>query len=106
MLIIKRLLNWCEIVGYAKASAELSRQGFHAEAKALMLEKTKLQGRKERALVRLEAKKKFKAGYDPGQSLHERQVRCNLEWQERYGGIRCGHILTKKTIIYQVGKNN
>ena len=46
MLIIKRLLNWCEIVGYAKASAELSRQGFHAEAKALMLEKTKLQGKK------------------------------------------------------------
>ena len=65
MLIIKRLLNWCEIVGYAKASAELSRQGFHAEAKALMLEKTKLQGIKERALVRLETKKKFKSEYDP-----------------------------------------
>lgn len=65
MLIIKRFLNWCEMAGYAKASAELSRQGYHAEAKALLFEKLKLQGRKEKALVRLEKLKKIKSSYDP-----------------------------------------
>ena len=85
MLIIKRLLNWCEIVGYAKASAELSRQVFHAEAKALMLEKTKLQGRKERALVRLEAKKKFKAGYDPAN--HYMRGKSVATWSGKKGMV-------------------
>ena len=85
MLIIKRLLNWCEIVGYAKASAELSRQGFHAEAKALMLEKTKLQGRKERALVRLETKKKFKSEYDPAK--HYMRGKAVATWSGKKGMV-------------------
>ena len=85
MLIIKRLLNWCEIVGYAKESAELSRQGFHAEAKALMLEKTKLQGRKERALLRLEAKKKFKSEYDPAK--HYMRGKAVATWNGKKGMV-------------------
>ena len=85
MLIIKRFLNWCEIVGYAKASAELSRQGFHAEAKALMLEKNKLQGIKERALVRLETKKKFKADYDPAK--HYMRGKAVATWSGKKGMV-------------------
>ena len=65
MLIIKRVLNWFEVAGYARAAAELSRQGYHNEAKALLLEKLKLQNRKEKALVRLEKLKKIKSSYDP-----------------------------------------
>lgn len=33
-------------VGYARAASELARQGYHAEAKALMTEKLKLEQEK------------------------------------------------------------
>ena len=78
-------LNMFFIVHMRKASAELSRQGFHAEAKALMLEKTKLQGIKERALVRLEAKKKFKAGYDPAN--HYMRGKSVATWSGKKGMV-------------------
>ena len=65
MLLFKRFLNWFAVAGYAKAAAELSRQGYHDEAKALLLAKLELQGRKERALVRLEKIKRIKSSYDP-----------------------------------------
>ena len=51
MLLFKRFLNWFAVAGYAKAAAALSRQGYHDEAKALLLAKLELQGRKERALI-------------------------------------------------------
>ena len=85
MLIIKRLLNWCEMIGYTRAVAELSRQGFHAEAKALMLEKTKLQGIRERALVRLETKKRFKANYDPAK--HYMRGKPVATWSGKKGMV-------------------
>lgn len=85
MLIIKRLLNWCEMIGYTRAVAELSRQGFHAEAKALMLEKTKLQGIRERALVRLETKKRFKANYDPAK--HYMRGKAVATWSGKKGMV-------------------
>ena len=85
MLLFKRLLNWCELVGYVKASAELSRQSFRAEAKALMLEKTNLQGRRERALVRLEKIKKFKADYDPAN--HYMRGKSVATWSGKKGMV-------------------
>ena len=31
-------IRWTEVVGYSRAAAELSRLGYHAEAKACMME--------------------------------------------------------------------
>ena len=36
--ILMTIWSFCETVGRAKAAAELHRQGYHKEAKALMLE--------------------------------------------------------------------
>lgn len=35
----KKIMNWCEAVGTARAAAELSRQGYYDLAKKMMLEK-------------------------------------------------------------------
>ena len=40
------IVRFTEIASYSRAAAELTRQGFHAEAKELMTEKLKLQGDK------------------------------------------------------------
>jgi len=37
----KAIYNWMERVGTARAAAELSRQGYHEQAKNLILEKFK-----------------------------------------------------------------
>ena len=36
--MFRSFVNFCESVGRARAAAELSRQGYHAEAKSLMLQ--------------------------------------------------------------------
>lgn len=36
-LALNKFVNICETAGTARAASELSRQGYHAEAKALML---------------------------------------------------------------------
>ena len=41
--IFRSFLNWSEVASYARAADELSRMGKHEEAKALLLEKIKLQ---------------------------------------------------------------
>jgi len=35
--VLNSVIGFCERVGTSRAAAELSRQGYHAEAKALML---------------------------------------------------------------------
>jgi len=85
MLLFKRFLNWFAVAGYAKAAAELSRQGYHDEAKALLLAKLELQGRKERALIRLETKKKFKADYDPAK--HYMRGKAVATWSGKKGMV-------------------
>ena len=40
------IVRFAEIASYARAAAELTRQGMHADSKALMIEKTKLIGEK------------------------------------------------------------
>ena len=40
------LYNTCEIIGYSRAASELARQGYHAEAKACMMELKKLRNEK------------------------------------------------------------
>jgi|TARA_B100000902_G_C26751357_1_gene641047 hypothetical protein len=75
MLIIRRIVNFCEIVGYARAASELSRQGFHDEAKHLLIKKLELQTKKETAIVRLEKLKAIKRSYDPSKHyLRGKQV--------------------------------
>ena len=36
---------WTEVVGYSRAAANLSQLGYHAEAKACMMELSKLQNK-------------------------------------------------------------
>ena len=42
----KGFWNFCEVAGYARAASELSRQGFHEEAKACMMQVAKLRASK------------------------------------------------------------
>ena len=39
----RSFINWAEVASYARAANELSRMGKHEEAKALLLEKIKMQ---------------------------------------------------------------
>lgn len=36
--------NFCEVAGYARAAAELTRLGYYAEAKACMMQVKKIRG--------------------------------------------------------------
>ena len=38
-------IKWTEVVGYSRAAAHLSQLGYHAEAKACMMELSKLQNK-------------------------------------------------------------
>ena len=39
---MKSFYSICESIGYARAASELARQGYHEEAKALMMERNNL----------------------------------------------------------------
>ena len=65
MLLLLKLKNWCEIIGYSRAASQLASQGLHEEAKRLLIEKAKLQARKTHAIARLDKWKKLKSSYEP-----------------------------------------
>lgn len=66
MLLWERTKNICESIGLARAAAELTRQGYHNEAKVLMIEKSMNSAKRLDAIRRLEKVKKAKANYEPG----------------------------------------
>lgn len=66
MLIWQRVKNTFEAVGYSRAASQLASQGYHEQARHLLLEKSKLAGKKLDAIRRLEKVKKAKADYEPG----------------------------------------
>ena len=58
VLLLKKIFNFFERLGYVKAVNRLTRQGFYEEAEVLVLDL------KERELVKLERMKRTKLGYN------------------------------------------
>lgn len=65
MLLLLKIKNWCEIIGYTRAASQLASQGLHKEAKELLIERSKLMAKKTQAIHRLDKMKTFKRKYDP-----------------------------------------
>ena len=68
----KKIWNFFEDFGYARASARLTRQGFHKETEALVLDmkekaiiKTHVKLEQIKELIELERIKEIKASYSP-----------------------------------------
>lgn len=63
------VLEFCAMIGYARAANDLALQGKYEQAKALILEKTRMQERKKlrnMARIRLARVHKAKSDYEPG----------------------------------------
>ena len=61
----KKIWNFFEDFGYARAVAHLTRQGFHKETEALMKEKANIKLKRIEELIKLERMKEIKPCYNP-----------------------------------------
>lgn len=66
MLFWTKLFHTVEVIGYARAASQLASQGHYELAKQLMIDKARIQSKREKAIQRLERIKKAKASYEPG----------------------------------------
>jgi len=65
----KRFIEWCEMIGYARAANELTQKGLYKEAEQLKFEQEQLKKRREfrgLARIRLARVHKAKSSYEPG----------------------------------------
>lgn len=66
MLLLKKIQNICESIGYARAASALATQGYYAEAQALMEQGSASVAKEKQAIDRLARVKKAKSSYEPG----------------------------------------